>query len=63
MTDPNAIAQYVDASTAILDLHLVAEARERVIVTLSRTASIVAPLMAFDLPVEIESAEVYTLRS
>lgn len=59
MTDPETIAAYVDAASALHRLPLSPEQRTRVIQTLSMNAQIVAPLMAFELPPEVEAAAIF----
>lgn len=56
MNTPDDIAQYVDASCAMLKLELDSPARERVIDTFMRTAQLAGPLLAFELPPELEVA-------
>ncbi|HEY8100637.1 MAG TPA: DUF4089 domain-containing protein [Burkholderiaceae bacterium] len=59
MKDATIIATYVDATLALHDLTLSADARERVIETFTRTASLITPLLEFELPAEIEPAPVF----
>ncbi len=60
MKDATTIANYVDAALALHELTLSADARIRVIETFTRTAGLVAPLLEFELPVEIEAAPIFT---
>ena len=53
------IASYVDATCAALGLALSPEERERVIGHFTRTAAIAVPLIALDLPAEVEPLPVF----
>jgi hypothetical protein len=53
------IAQYVDAACALHELTLAPEVRARVIETFTRTAIIAEPLLAFELPAELEIAHTF----
>jgi len=59
MNAPHTIVQYVDAALALHELALAPDARERVIETFTRTANIAAPLLAFELPAELEVAHTF----
>jgi hypothetical protein len=60
MKDATMIANYVDAALELHEITLAADARVRVIETFARTANLIAPLLEFELPVEIEPAPVFT---
>jgi hypothetical protein len=53
------IADYVDAASAMHGLALGAQERERVLAQFGRIAAIAAPLLACELPPEVELAPVY----
>lgn len=53
------VAAYVDAAAAAQGLAFDADERARVIAQFARIASIAAPLLALDLPVEVEIAPVF----
>jgi len=53
------ITHYVDTACPANGLALSAEERERVIAQFARIADIAAPLLALDLPAEVESASVF----
>jgi hypothetical protein len=59
MEDTAGVAAYIDACCTLHDLPLTAEQRLRVIDTFARTATVVAPLLDFPLPAEIEAAAVF----
>jgi hypothetical protein len=59
MNDNDAIGAYIDAASKLQQLPLSPEQRARAIQTLTMTAQIVAPLMAFELPPETEAAPVF----
>lgn len=53
------IAAYVDAACAANGLALVPDERERVIAQFARTVALAAPLLAVDLPPDVEMAPVF----
>lgn len=53
------VADYVDAASALQDLALEPEARERVLAQFGRIAAIAAPLLACELPPDVELAPVF----
>lgn len=58
MTDDE-IAAYVDAAAKAQGLSFDADERKRVIEQFGRIAAIAAPLVALELPAEVEPAPVY----
>ncbi len=59
MNQMDEIAAYIDAACALHGLALAPDQRLRIIQTFGMTAQLVAPLMAFELPPEIETAPVF----
>ena len=57
--NPQEIAGYVDAACAANGLALSAEERERVTAQFARIADIAAPLLALELPPDVEPAPVF----
>ena len=53
------IADYVDAASALHGIALDADERERVLAQFGRIAAIAAPLLACELPPEVELAPVF----
>jgi len=52
-------AAYVDAACALQGLVLTAEARARVLAQFALVAAIAAPVLAIELPPEVEPANVF----
>ena len=59
MTNKDILAAYIDAACEMQQLPLTPEQRARVVQTIDLTAQVVAPLMAFELPPEVEAAPVF----
>jgi hypothetical protein len=59
MKPPADIARYVDATAALHDLPLAPEQRQRVIDTFALNATLIAPLLAYPIPADIEQAPVF----
>lgn len=59
MNAPDTIAAYADAAAALHGLVLTPEQRRRVIDTLAMNAALVAPLLDYQLPDELEQAPVF----
>jgi hypothetical protein len=59
MTHEDATAAYIEAACKMQQLVLTPEQHVRVVQTFNLTAQMVAPLMAFELPAEIEAAPVF----
>jgi hypothetical protein len=57
--DAATLIQYVDAACAVHELTLAEDVRERVIETFMRTAHLAEPLLAFELPAELEVAHTF----
>jgi len=53
------VAAYVDAACAAHGIVLAPDARERVIAQFARTAALAAPLLALELPPDVEMAPVF----
>lgn len=53
------LAAYIDAACDLHRLPLTAEEKARVTQTISLTAKLVEPLMALELPAEVEAAPVF----
>jgi hypothetical protein len=53
------VAAYVDAACAAHGIVLAADERERVITQFARTAALAAPLLALELPPDVEMAPLF----
>lgn len=53
------IAAYVDATCAALGIALRVDERERVIAHFARTVTLAAPLLAVDLPSDVDPAPIF----
>jgi hypothetical protein len=59
MTSRTAIEQYIEASELMHELVMTAEQRRRVVDTFEMTAAMIAPLLDYRLPPEVEAAPVF----
>jgi hypothetical protein len=60
MQDITTITNYVNAALELHEVELYPQQRQRVIDTFMMTATIAGPLLAFEIPIEIEAALVFT---
>lgn len=59
MSESSAVARYVDAALELQGLELDASQRRRVIETFTATAALAAPLLAYELPDDVDPATVF----